>query len=280
MGCKTAVWIRMLQICTNDIWPCCKCGYLYFYDAMTAMEKILSNSFRESTQEERYSLAAACLVKSFQRLNPEDPGWQALLHLIVHRLQSMTRTNGHFYVSANDILALLSEIEPVYFECANDDEDKDEAMVLDEDGESEDNLKYLDMFLNEGLEKIRRPVVQIQHRGCWSQHLTVLSSGIKDALLRNVSEAVSKRLQDKTHNDADKQLLHEASLFCPKMTPEILIESVQQVLTFRVMALYGPWMNTLSLSKLVWLAKPGGTTPKNFWKTKHYEWPSHRWLPV
>ena len=158
MGCKTAVWIRMLQICTNDIWPCCECGYLYFYDAMTAMEKILSNSFRESTQEERYSLAAACLVKSFQRLNPEDPGWQALLHLIVHRLQSMTRTNGHFYVSANDILALLLEIEPVYFECANDDEDKDEAMVLDEDNESEDNLKYLGMFLNEGLEKIRRPV--------------------------------------------------------------------------------------------------------------------------
>ena len=242
------------------------------------MEKILSNSYREPTDEETYSLAAACLVKSFQRLNPGDPGWQALMHLIVHRLQRMSRANVRFYVNANDVRTLLSEIDPDYFACSNV---SDEDMVLDEDSESEDNVKYLDMFLNEGLENICRPVVQIPHRGCWSQHLSVLSHGINDTLLRHASEAVSQRLQDETYSDADQQLRHEASVFCPlKKTPEILVESVQQVLTFRAMAPYGPWMNTLTPKKLVWLMRPRGTSPENFWKTKDYEWPFHCWLPV
>lgn len=268
----------MLQICVNDIWPCCNCGYLYFYDAMTCMERILSNSYREPTDEERFSLAAACLVKSFQRLNPGDPGWQALMHLILHRLQRMSRYTVGFYVKANGIRAMMSEIDPGYF-ARSDVLDGD--MVLDEDSEPEDNVKYLEMFLNEGLENIRRPIVQIPHQECWSQHLSVLSQGINDELLRRASEAVGQRLEDKTHYDADQQLQREASLYCPtKRTPEVLIASVQQVLTFRGMASYGPWMNTLSLRKLVWIAGPGGTRPENFWTTKDREWPLHYWLPV
>lgn len=151
-------------------------------------------------------------------------------------------------------------------------------MVLDEDGESEDNVKYLDMFLDEGLEDIRRPVVQIPHRGCWCEHLSVLSQGINDALLRHASEAVSQRLQDKTYNDRDQKLLQEASVFCPrKKTPEIMIESVQQVLTFRAMASYGPWMNTMAPRRLIWFK---GRSYKNFWKTNDREWPIHCWLPA
>ena len=266
---------RMFQICANDIWPCCDCGYLYFYDAMTSMEKILSDSCREPSEEDRYCLAAACVVKSFQILNPGDIGWQALMHLIVHRLQRMSGVIRGFHVNVKSILARLSEIDPVYFPCAND---LDEGMVLDEDGESEDDVKYLDMFLDEGLEDIRRPVVQIPHRGCWSEHLSVLSHGINDALLRHASEAVSQRLQDKTYNDRDQKLLHEASVFCPrKKTPEIMIESVQQVLTFRAMASYGPWMNTMAPRTLIWFE---GRSYKNFWKTKDREWPIHCWLPA
>ena len=273
MDCTATVRKWMFQICAIDIWPCCDCGYFYFYDAMTCMEKILSNSYREPTDKERYSLAAACVVKSFQRLNPGDPGWQALMHLIVHRLQRVNRTDAYFYVSGNDIRALLSQIDLDYFACSNV---SGEDMVLDEESESEDKVKYLDMFLNEGLENIRRPVVQIPHAGCWSQHLSVLSHGINDTFLRRASEAVSQRLQDETYNDADQQLRQEASVFCPRIkTPEILIESVQQVLTFRAMALYGPWMNTLAPRQLVWL-----TSPEYFWCTKNYKWPPHRWLPA
>ena len=199
------------------------------------------------------------------------------MHLILHRVQCKSRANVDFYVGANDILALLSEIDSVYFQCANA---LDEDMVLDEDDESEGNVKYLDMFLNEGLENIRRPVVQIPHRDCWSQHLSVLSYGINDKLLRHASEAVSQRLQYKTCNDADQQLLREANIFCPReKTPEILIESVQQVLTFRAMASYGPWMNTLSPRKLIWLTKRGEASPENFWKTRNWEMPFHCWVP-
>lgn len=68
----------------------------------------------------------------------------------------MSGVIGGFYVNVKSILVWLLEIDLVYFLCVND---LDEGMVLDEDGEFEDGVKYFDMFLDEGLEDICRFVV-------------------------------------------------------------------------------------------------------------------------
>lgn len=285
MYCKEAVWRWMLQICVLDIWPCCDCGYHYFYESMTCTERVLSKSYREEmTESFVFSLAAASLVKSFRRLNPMDGAWKALMHLVIHRLQRLTKSSTHLYITETRITDLMSRIDSenaLYPEHFDSHSDSDEAMVLDEESEhGEDNLKYLDMFLHEGVENVRRPAVQIPHRGCWSEHLSILCHGINGELIKWSSTAVLDRLEHGTNTDADTRLRQEVDIMCPlKKTRETLLKSTMQASTFRVMTQYGPWVDSMAPKKLIW-TDPDGRTPENFWTSNIEEWPQHQWKRV
>lgn len=68
----------------------------------------------------------------------------------------MSRYIVGFYVKVNGIWVMMLEIDLGYFVCLDV---LDGDMVLDEDSEYEDNVKYFEMFLNEGLENICRFIV-------------------------------------------------------------------------------------------------------------------------
>lgn len=285
MYCKEALWRWMLQICVLEIWPCCDCGFHYFYEAMTCTERVLSKSYREEmTESFAFSLVAASLVKSFQRLNPNDCAWKALMHLVIHRLKRMTRSSTRLYITETGITNLMSRIDSeneLYSEHSDSHSDSDEAMVLDEESEhGEDNLKYLDMFVHEGVANMRRPAVHIPHRGCWSEHLSILCGGMSGELIKWSSIAILDRLEHGTNTYADTRLRQEVDIMCPfKKTPETLLKSTMQAYIFRLMAQYGPWVDSMAPKELIW-TDPDGRTPENFWTSNKEEWPQHQWKRI
>lgn len=262
MGWKKTVGVWMLQICAMEIWPHCKCGYLYFYDTMMRMERALADTCLTPSNAEIFSLAAACLLQSFRALQPEDPGVLTLMHLVVHRLKRLERTHPGFEVTTSSILEQMQKVDTAYVpELATRDE---EGTVKCEESmcESEQlHLKLLDLI--EGKQNVGRPIVQTEHPGCWSQYLRITSRVIENDLLRRGSEAVVLRIMQGTATEQDRLLCHEAKMLCPHSqnilrdayagsndeTVEKAIKLVQQALTFQTMAVYCPWVFLASYTK-------------------------------
>lgn len=258
MAWKKRVGPWLLQICTTDVWPCCRCGYLYFYDTMRLMECELSGNCQSLSLEETFSLAAACLLKSFQALNRDDPGVLTLLYLLVHRLRRMERLV--VCVTVSSIKEQMENISTVHM--------PEEDIAMHEEGGDVDELFYLDLMdLIEGKQNVGRPLVQTKHDQCWSQHLGIASQVIESELLKYASEAIVSRLSQGTSTDTDKRLWREVTAFHPsakllRHADERAIELVHEILIFRTIADFSPWKSLLPMT-LHWRI-----FPKDFWNSK------------
>ena len=247
----------MLQICAIDIWPHCKCGYLYFYDTMMFMERVLSEGYKPVTDKEMFSLAAACLIDSFVALNRDDRGTTTLIHLLVHRLQRAVNVTGF---DIYDQLWHRTAVVQNPAHVPHSGGPVGDCVILKEN-EAATNLVFLDLLdLIEGKENVPRPVVETTHRDCWSQYLSLASSVIDNELLFYGSKAVVSRMRQGTSTDADLNLLSEASILHRIKDPlredeNKLVQSVKQVLTFRTLAQCCPW-TCLAPRTLKWNTSP------------------------
>lgn len=265
MSWKKTVGPWMLQICTLDIWSHCQCGYLYFYDAMRVMEMTLAavkvKGSTPTEPQDLFSLAAACLIASFELLHPEDLGaYTTLLHLLVHRLQRVYSLSprGRLGVTYSSISkAMDTVVRSRVVSCPSHGilrEVRSDACLF---------LDLLDWIEAEGetMNDVRRPIVDIKHLDCSSQYFGVVAQVIASFPLAETSRWLVANIHAGRGTQYEKRLWHEAKILHPEGDSMTL--RIQQALASWKMAPLLPHIAGLMPLTLVWTMTM--MTPERFW---------------